>query len=290
MMPEHCRHVSVHHVTFELNTENIKKELLNSKIYKGTEHLILNNDDDWAVIRIGKTPARGLFWVVSSVEILSLPNDTIYRVDPTVDVLNKNAMGQVANANPSKLIIVKGTFEHVSFIKSEVTIELDILEVVPPIPPKLTTMVKNLLKIRSFEKPIIINERIIDIASMLNDDKTKTYMLPCNASGLETKHQVYYLDERPKLNSHEKDGITLVGCNLSLKIFKELYEFEPQLINICPAELAGELVKTKPVLIKCCKAKTFERANNLFMVPWGATYHDLEEALNDLVNDFKKGT
>jgi len=288
MMPEHCRHVSVHHVTFELNTENIKKELLNSKIYKGTEYLILNNDNTWAVIRVGKTPARGLFWVVNSIEILSLPNDTIYLVDPIVDVMNKNAMGQVANANPGKLVIVKGIFEHVSFIKAEVTIELEVLEVVPPNPPKLTTMVKNLLKIRSFEKPITINEHIIDIASMLNDDKTKTYVLPCNASGLETKHHVLYLDERPKLHSDKKDGITLVGCNLSLKIFKELYGFEPRVINICPAELTNKLAKTKPVLIKCCKAKTFERIDNLFMVPWGVTYHDLENALEQLMDGIDK--
>ena len=89
MLPEHCRKVSIRKVNFELTSKNIVQKLLGTKIYKGTEFLILNNRNNWAIARIGKTPRRGLFWEVMSVDIISNPDSTIFIVDPGVDVLNK---------------------------------------------------------------------------------------------------------------------------------------------------------------------------------------------------------
>ena len=279
MMPEHCRHVSVRRVDYELTPDRIKAELLDSKIYKGTDYLILNNNINWSIARVGKTPGRGLFWLVTGVEVISSQDDTVFVEDSSVDVLNRNAMVAVAQNHPEKTVIVQGKFEHVSFIQFEEPLELVILEVVPPKPPKVITLVSDLLKFISLPRAIKIVEKVVDISSMLSDGETDTFVLPCKASGLSTNKKVLYLDENPKLDSDPEKNITLIGCDLSLRIFKEIYGFEPNFINICPAKLAEEYAKTQPVLIKCCAPKKFERRGNLLMVPWGATYSDLEDAL-----------
>ena len=282
MIPDHCRHVSVHKVDHDLNPEKIKQELLVSNIYKGTEYLILNNKNDWSVVRVEKTPRRGLFWMVTGVKIISHPQETIYIENPEIDVLNKNMMAQVADEHPGKVVVVKGSFGHVSFVTAESAIDLLVLEVIPPTPPKLITLVKNLLKVKSFAKPIKIKEKIIDIASFIEKQKSEIIIFPCNASGLAPKREILYLDEKPKLDSENGKDVTLIGCELSLKIFKELYNFEPGFINICPAKLAENFTKKFRVLVKCCKPKGFECRENLYLVPWGVTYDDLEEVFNEL--------
>ena len=283
MIPDHCKNVSKHKVNFELTPEKINRQLLDSKIYKGTEFLILNNRNAWSVVRVEKTPRRGLFWKVTGVEIISKPEDTIYLEDTTIDVLNKNMMVQVADENPDKVVVVKGAFEHVSFVTPGPAIDLLILEVIPPEPPKLNSLVKNLLKIKSYSKPIRFTEKTVDITSFIENEKSEIIILPCNASGLKTDKNILHLDEKPELDPVDKNSMTLIGCDLSLRIFKELYNFEPRFINICPAKLANEFIKTSPVLVKCCQVKDYERRDNLFMVPWGATYENIELTLSKIV-------
>jgi hypothetical protein len=69
-----------------------------------------------------------------------------------------------------------------------------------------------------------------------------------------------------------------------LRIFQELYEFEPRFIDICPAKFTNDYTETSPVLIKCCQVKDYERRGNLFMVPWGVTYNDLEVVLTKITD------
>jgi hypothetical protein len=286
MLPNHCRNVSVRNVNYELKQENIEKELLDSNIYKGTDYLILNNADTWAIVRIGKTPLASLFWKVTSVEIVAVPENTVFYTDPEVDVLNKNSMAEALEKFPGKTVVVKGKFEHVSFITPEPIVTLNVLEVVPPEPPKLSILISELLKFESFSKPVKFTEHIINIESMIEKkDKSQILLFPCRTSGSSDEVNNLFLDEMPELNSSLKDRINLVGCELSLKIFREVYGFSPRFINICPTKLAIDQTFEGPVLIKCCKAKSFERQDNLLIVPWGVTYIDLKEALNELLSN-----
>jgi hypothetical protein len=267
-------------VNYDLAFDIIKQNLLGSKIYKGTDYLILNKEDKYSIIRIGKTPRRGLFWEVTGVELISGVEDTVYYLDPEVDVLNKNSMGLLLGKFPDKAVVVQGKFEHVSFITPETVLELTVLEVIPPEPPKLITLTKDVLKFKSFSKPIIIKEKIVNIYDMFNDLEDQTVLLPCHASGSNINDQIQYLDNFPDLKFEDKEKITLAGCELSLRIFKDIYKFEPNFINTCPAKLAGNMIKDDYVLIKCCTAKKPERRGDLFVVPWGATYEDIENIIN----------
>jgi hypothetical protein len=283
MMPEHCRHVSIRKVDFQLDIDNIRQKLMGTKIYKGTDYLILNYKEKYCIVRIGKTPRRSLFWEVTSVESISGVEDTIFVINSDVDVLNKNSMGSLLAEFPNKTIVVQGKFEHVSFISQEPILELTVLEVIPPEPPKVIALTKDLLKFRSFSKPLNLKEKIVNIYEMLNNSDDHTILLPCHASRSGADREIKYLDEFPKLNSEEKAEITLAGCDLSLRIFKDVYDFEPNFINTCPAKLAEGLAKDGPVLVKCCAAKKPERKGNLYMVPWGVTYDDIEKILNDFI-------
>ena len=302
MIPDHCRHVSVRKVSYPLSQEQIVSHLNAEKIYKNTNYLILNNDQEWAVIKVGKTPARGLFWPITNVTILSLPKDTVYLTAPDIDVLNCNSMARAAHKLPGKTVVIEGKFGHVSFYKPEQVIELTVLDLVPPGPPKLVALMEDILKLVSFSKPIIINEKVIDIESILDENKDGHYIFPCRASGMgngidtgvdmslgaevTADKTMLYLDECPEIGSELKNKLTLVGCNLSVRIFSELYGYTPKVINICPENFISDIPKTKPVLIKCCAVKRFEREGNVYKVPWGVTYQDLEHALHEIVNDY----
>jgi hypothetical protein len=286
MLPDHCRHVSIRKVDFKLDYPTIREQLMDSRIYKGTDFLILNNGAEYSIVRVGKTPRRGLFWLVTSVEMVSEPKDTVFESHSDVDVLNKNSMVVESQKHPGKTVVVKGKFEHVSFIIPEPVVELTVLEVIPPEPPKAIELTRELLKFRSFSKPILLNPVIVDIYRIIKADKQKTYLLPCHASETIEHENVEYLDEFPELKLDKEKKITLVGCDLSLRIFKDVYDFEPEFINICPAKLAEDLPKDKPILIKCCSAKKFEQKGNLYFVPWGATYDDINKALNAIIKNF----
>ena len=285
MLPEHCRHVSIRKVNYELDLNVINEQLMGSKIYKGTDYLILNNGPEYCIVRVGKTPRRGLFWQVTSVEMVAGTTDTVFELVPDVDVLNKNSMAEVAQKHPEKTVVVKGKFEHLSFITPEPVIELTVFEVIPPEPPKVVELTRELLKFKSFSKPILIKPVVLDIHSIIKTDKQKKYLLPCHASEQIERENVMYLDDFPKLDVKDRQKVILVGCDLSLRIFKDIYSFEPEFVNICPTKLALDLPRDKPVLIKCCSAKKFDKKGNLLIVPWGATYNDIEEALSSLLEN-----
>ncbi len=284
MLPDHCRHVSLRKVKFELAQNVIEKELIGSKIYKGTDYLILNNGDDWCVSRIGKTPHRGLFWEITSVEMISNIENTVHHIDSEINVLNINSMAKVFDKFPGKTVVVKGKFEHVSFITPEPVLELIALDVIPPEPAKVVELVKVVLNYKSFAKPVKLFEKVIDIRSMFRPGQNEVFILPCNASGLEKEISIKFLDEFPDISKENKNKITIVGCELSLRIFKEVYGFSPKFINICPASLVDDIPKSQSVLFKCCKAKSFEHNENFYIVPWGATYEDIEKALEKFIS------
>jgi hypothetical protein len=89
---------------------------------------------------------------------------------------------------------------------------------------------------------------------------------------------VFYLDETPDINMEE---VTLVGCDLSRRIFRSIYGFDPESVDMCPKNL---IVDDKvPTIIKCCRVKEgHEIVGNVATVPWGATTMEVANALNAL--------
>jgi len=105
-------------------------------------------------------------------------------------------------------------------------------------------------------------------------------MFPCRASGLRSERPIYYLDETPDLH-HD---ITLIGCDLSRRIFRSIYAQEVPTLDMCPQNLVKD--DGTPTIIKCCKVKQgHDIQGNIASVPWGATVLDVAGAIKALFSE-----
>jgi hypothetical protein len=101
---------------------------------------------------------------------------------------------------------------------------------------------------------------------------------------LEGEKDSFYLDKKPEFLKEELEDISLVGCDLSLRIFKIIYGVEPEFFNFCPKKTALESQMKGPMLTKCCEVKEgHELIGKVAIVPWGATQKEVEDALNELL-------
>jgi hypothetical protein len=186
-------------------------------------------------------------------------------------------MASLVLKNGGKVVVVSGMFNHVSFLKSDDIKRLRVLDVVPPRPSKLSVLVERALMTGLVEVPVV--PEIVDID--LNDKermvRTEAVMFPCRASGLRSEKRIYYLDETPDIEG----DITLVGCDLSRRIFRSIYGYDAPSVDMCPRNLVVD--DGTPTIIKCCKVKEgCELNRNVASVPWGATTLDVAAAIKAL--------
>jgi len=273
----HCKDVSVRDVDIELNKANIAKLMKNWTAYTRAEHLILRNGNDHAVIKLEKEDKLELFKKVTGFKMVALPKDTIFVDIPDADVVNIPTLASIQNKYPKKTVIVRGMFSHISFVSGMKCTKLNVVDNVPPSPSKLGVLVRAALATGFIEHPIVVNDVIIDMAEKIKDVRTEAIMFPCKVSGLTADIPVYFLDEAPRL-SH---NVTLIGCDLSKRIFYSLYRRDVPFINVCPMDdIADSNTKT---IVKCCKIKEGHKIDgNVAKVPWGATIPEVVAALNDL--------
>ncbi|MBC7107531.1 MAG: hypothetical protein H5T41_01865 [Methanomassiliicoccales archaeon] len=274
MMPEHCKEVSVRTVNFPLTPTNIAEVVKGKKAYTRTRYYVLRNRNDSAVISVEKEDGNELFRNIKSFEILSLPDETVFVEDRTIDVINRTQMAKLSQKYKGKLVVVRGMFNHVSFVKDEDLIRINVIDTVPPRPSKLSVIVEKIISMGLINAPIIANHIEIDLESIASTLKTKGVIFPCRASGISCDKVVYFLDETPEISVES----TLVGCDLSRRIFKSLYKKEVDFIDICPRNHVR--LDGSPTLVKCCKVKSgYELKNQVAAVPWGTTIEEVKDAL-----------
>lgn len=277
----HCKNVSVHRTDIELTPENIGNLMDGWKAYKRAEYIVLHGADGYAVVKFTqKDTTGGMFGKVTGYEIVSLPGDTVYYEDPEMDVLNTPALAKIQMMFPGKAVVIKGMFCHINFIKDVRPERLRVIDNVPPSPSKLGVLVRIALDSGFVDYPAIPELVDIDMADRVADVKTEAVMFPCMISDLKADMPHYYLDENPEL----RHKVTLIGCNLSKRIYAELYGGDVPFINVCPMDnVPADGVKT---IVKCCKIKEgHKREGNTVSVPWGATVPEVVEAINSLFSE-----
>jgi hypothetical protein len=284
MFPTHCKEVSVKSVNFRLTEKSIKDFLAGKRAYIRTRFFVFNSGDDWAVTLIVRKPSNDVLQEIASVHVLSLPNETDFVEDPTLEVLSASSRGALREALGKKCVVVKGKAEHVSFFIEEKPYELTVFDVVPPSPSKLEGLLRTVLENDLQEVYVKFNTVELDLNTLASQVKSKITMYPCRASGLVTGKRVLYLDETPPLTPEEIGEVTLVGCSLSARIFSAVYGVEPKLINMCPQDIAVQMGIRGPVLLKCCKLKEgFESKGIVGVVPWGARSSEVAGALRAIL-------
>ena len=284
MFPSHCKEVSVKSVDFPLTERNIKDFLKGKKAYIRTRFYVFHSAADWAVALIVRKQTNEILQEIASVHILSLPADTAFVEDPSLEVLSATSMGSLRKMTGKKCVVVKGKAEHISFFIDEHPYELTIFDVIPPSPSKLVGLVRNSLETDLQDRFVSVETAEIDLNEIAKKVRTKLVMFPCRASGLGGGKDELFLDETPPLTEEQIRNTTLIGCSLSARIFKAVYGVEPNMINMCPQDLLKERGITGPVLTKCCKVKEgFEVNGDVGVVPWGARSFEVREALKALL-------
>jgi hypothetical protein len=277
MLPDHCKDVSVRDVDFRLTAENIAREVAGKKAYTRTSHIILRNGSDAAVIRVDKKEGVDLFRPIINHEILSLPENTVLVKDESIDVLSPSQMARVSRKHPGKMVVVQGLFNHVSFVKDAPGIDLHVLDVIPPSPSKLSVLVERSLACGSIEIPIVPIVENIYLNDLEKKVGTSGVVFPCRASGLGSEKRVFFLDETPEMEGE----VTLIGCDLSRRIFESIYKRRPAWINMCPQDSAPKDDEYR--IVKCCRVREgFELKGRTAVVPWGATVPEVTAAIKAL--------
>ncbi|MFQ5909817.1 MAG: hypothetical protein ACE5IJ_03745 [Thermoplasmata archaeon] len=275
LIPAHCREVGLKDVDFPLTSENIQESWRGKRIYFRTKFLVLKNGDDCSLLRIQSRP-NGILNEIESIDILSLPEETVWVEDPNVDVLNPSGLVQAALRHSEKTVVVKGAFDHVSFVKDPETTSIRVFDVVPPRPPKLLSLVRKALDIQALDVPAVIDEDILDLSDLAKDVTTEEVLLPCEGR-ITSEKRVLHLSRSPEV----KDA-TLLGCELSKQVAKELYGRDLPFIQMCPKRLVGQ--SEVPTIVKCCELQSgFEITGNVAVVPWGAREEDVVQALKCLL-------
>lgn len=276
-MPGHCKDVAVKEVDFPLTIENIARAIRGKQAYTRCDHYVLRNGDDLAVVRVAKKNGVELFRDIVGHEVLALPKDIAFIHDSSLDVLNAPLMARTAARYPGKVVVVQGLFEHISFILPGETLELEVLDVVPPRPSKLSVLVERALTSGLVELPVVPHYIEIDLNELSAQAKTDAIIFPCRASGLRSDKRTYFLDQLPVI---EGDA-TLVGCELSERIYRSRYRKGIERIEMCPRALAS--LDGRKRLVKCCRVREgFVIEGNTAIVPWGVTVKEVASAITAL--------
>ncbi len=277
MLPGHCKDVSLREVDHDLTSEGIAEAMRGRKAYTRTDFQVLRKGEEHAVIALRKRKGKGLFLPVEDIEVISLPEDTVFIKRPELDVINPSALLRLSLEYPGKTVVVEGLFNHLNFVHELEALPLRVLDDVPPDPSKLSVLVERALASGFLDLPILPEVVDLDIASYLDQVGTEAVMFPCRVSGISSDRPVYFLDDGPVLE-HE---VTLIGCHLSKRIFESLYKHEPEFINVCPQDHVPD--DGVPTIVKCCKVKNgFSVDGPLRSVPWGATVPEVVEAIRSI--------
>jgi hypothetical protein len=284
LIPKHCSEVALINVSFSLSKENILKKSVGHILYYNTNYAVLTNGNERAVVKVYKSKNPGQFKKVESVEIVSLPDETGFVKDLTVNVNNPSLMAKIMEKQNKETVVVNGEFQHVSFVGKEKALPLTVYDFRPPDPPKLVQLVERALDAGRIEKPIKVDFDVFDLNKLAAESEKPFVMFPCYAEVSNSQKKVLYLVGNPNLSSIGIDNIVLIGCDLSLRIFKSTYRKTPAFINMCPLHRA-EAVKKKGVkcIARCCKiGKGHLRIGDIAFVSYDPKLSDVEEAIIDL--------
>src|SRR5262249_32186752 len=142
-------------------------------------------------------------------------------------------------------LVVRGLDGHVNFIHQPNPLRIEVLDVIPPEPPKLLRMAKKVVDYIDLP-PVELQPCNIDLRDLAEQvPDAPAYLLPCRASGLDFDVPTYSLDERPK-----KHDWVLLACERSRQIHRHFYNEDAPCVEMCPRRQPYNGMTLQ--LAKCC--------------------------------------
>ena len=279
-VPESYRKVSVQPYTGSMAENKIRKYLIGKEAYHHTEFIILENSGSCAIAMINRLEGDSLFSPIKDLVLVAHSDACVLVEDRTVDTANNTALARKADElglSKQATLIVRGLDDHVNFINHPDPIIIQVLEIIPPEPPKLLRMVQHVLTYADLPA-IKLEVQEIDIRDLAESTlNTEALLVPCRSSGLDFIVPTYYLDEHPK-----RQNWLMLGCEKSLQIHEHFYGDRPLCVDICPRNFKHDNGALQ--LIKCCLLeKDIEMDEHRVVVPWGSTLRQVEHALGTLI-------
>jgi hypothetical protein len=272
------RGVSVQSVP-TLEPARLRTHLLSRRVYRRTEFLIAVCADERAIVRIVREPGDAILVPVADVEVIASGDEVAFVEAPDVDTGNATQLAAAAAASGvrSWVYVVQGRFQHINFIVDPQPVTIDVVEVIPPGPPKLLEMARAMVAVDDELPPLELRFAAIDLRELIASAPAAVHLLPCRSGGLPSGAGIEFLDEGPPWRADR----TLVGCERSRQIHAAMYGRPPQrCVDFCPR------VRTDPgrpalTLIKCCiRERGVERRGpRQVLVPWGATLDEVRAGL-----------
>lgn len=273
------RGVSVQHWTEPLEEGPVKEVLLSREGYRRTEFIVLRRDDAAALVRIDFASREALFNPITSVEWLAGPDDCAYVVRPDVDTANATALAEVAlSAGSPTICVVEGLYQHVNFIIRACPLEVRLIDVVPPGPPRLLDLARQAITIDEDLPPVRLVPELLDVRTLASGTDEGHFLLPCQGAGVDLPGTVDYLDQRPA-----RGDWTLVGCERSRQLHRWFYGDEPdRQVELCPDRLTPADASTRTLLRCCLLERGIRVEGQRAVVPWGTNLSEVQSALRAL--------
>jgi hypothetical protein len=252
-----------------LDEASLRAWLIGRRVYRRTEFIVAVRDCERAVVQVDHDVGDEIVAPVHDLRVIARPEDVAFVADPAIDTGNASQMARVARG---RVTVVQGRYEHVNFIVEPAPVRVRVVEVVPPEPPKLLEMARQVVDYDEDLPPVELEFVPIDLRSLAAGPGR--WMYPCRCGGLDGD----FLDAAPP----ELGDWTLVGCERSRQIHVALYGAEPrERVDFCPLKRPAPDGAT---LVKCClHERGIARSGERMIVPWGASLEEVRAALRELV-------
>ena len=280
LVPGRYRDVSVATVQGSLTTAGLERHFLGREAYRRTRYVIARQGAEAALVQVTKASEAPLLSPIVGVQVLATPGECAVVDAPEVDTGVPTQLARAARelAPGTRCVVVQGRYRHVSFILDPDPIQVRVVEVVPPEPPKLLDQARRVLEVAEGLPPIQLLPVLTDLTELAARRPARRYLLPCRGAGIAVDGaEASYLDERPA-----RQEWVLVGCTRSRELHAWFYGEEAEAVDMCPRRLAGHGSRhlTTPVLTKCCLLEEHvERHGAVVTVPWGASLELVREGL-----------
>jgi hypothetical protein len=282
-IPDRYREVSVTDVDVPLTAAALRELLMSRPVYRRTRYLVLRHAGETALVEVDKRASDSLFWDVLDVRLLAGPDETAWVVDDALDPGIPSDLARAASMRPGvRCVVLEGRYGHISFVLDSAPVRLHVLDVAPPHPAKLLDQVQRVLATAEELPGVLPVPEVVELGDLVPAGASGHYLLPCRGGGMEVPGTtVHYLDEVPP-----RQDWTLLGCARSRAIHDFLYDDDVRQVDTCPRVLAKavDLAPGEVLLTKCCLLEEHvETDGQVVVVPWGASFGHLREALDSAV-------